>query len=86
MISYQNDGKYSTADCRKAGKFVSEYSNAWIDMRHDNARNLACAVAREYFADSAFVSVDSFGDGWLRAGQVIVFVLDGSMQRLRAGA
>jgi hypothetical protein len=43
-------------------------------------------VAREYFADSAFVSVDSFGNGWLRAGEVIVFALDGSMQRLRAGA
>ena len=41
MISYQNDGKYSTVDFRK-GEIVSEYSNAWIDMRHDNALNSAC--------------------------------------------
>jgi len=26
------------ADFRKAGEILSEYSNAWIDMRHDNAR------------------------------------------------
>jgi hypothetical protein len=38
-------------------------------------------VAREYFADSAFLSVDSFGDGWLHAGEVGVFVPDGSVQR-----
>jgi hypothetical protein len=41
MISYQNDGKYSTADPRKAAEIVSEYSNALIDMRDDNARNSA---------------------------------------------
>ena len=40
LISYQNDGKYSTVDFRK-GEIVSEYSNAWIDMRHDNALNSA---------------------------------------------
>jgi hypothetical protein len=46
LISYQNDGKYSTADSRKAGEIVSEYSNAWIDMRHGNARNThECASA-----------------------------------------
>jgi hypothetical protein len=41
LIPYQNDGKYSTADSRKGGEIVSEYSNAWIDMRHDNALNSA---------------------------------------------
>jgi hypothetical protein len=43
MISYQNNGKYSTADSRKT-EIVSKYSNAWIDLRHDNARNSAYAV------------------------------------------
>ena len=28
----------------QGGEIVSEYSNAWIDMRHDNARNSACSV------------------------------------------
>ena len=44
MISYQNDGKCTTADSRKA-EIVSEYSNPWIDMRHDNALNSATCVA-----------------------------------------
>jgi len=26
----------------QGGEIVSEYSNAWIDMRHDNALNSAC--------------------------------------------
>jgi hypothetical protein len=29
----------------------------------------ACAVAREYVAGSAFLSVDSFGAGWVHAGE-----------------
>jgi hypothetical protein len=37
LLSYQNDGRYFTADFRKAGEIVIEYSNAWIDIRHDNA-------------------------------------------------
>ena len=40
LISYQNDRKYFTA-CSREAEVVSEYSNAWIDMRHDNALNSA---------------------------------------------
>lgn len=40
-----------------------------------------CAVACEYFAGSAFFLVDSFGDGWVHAGEAGVFAPDGSMQR-----
>ena len=38
-------------------------------------------MAREYFADSAFLSMDSFGGGWLHAGGMGVFAPDGSMRR-----
>ena len=38
LISCQDGRKYSMADFRKAGEILSECSNAWIDMRHDNAR------------------------------------------------
>jgi hypothetical protein len=52
-----------------------------MTIRRRNARSSACAVAREYFADSAFLPVECFGDGWLHAGEVGVFAPDGSMQR-----
>ena len=44
LISYQNDRKYFTA-CSREAEVVSEYSNAWIDMRHDNALNSAMSCA-----------------------------------------
>ncbi|MFY9650380.1 hypothetical protein, partial [Trebonia sp.] len=34
----------------------------------------------EYFAGSAFLSVDSFGDGWVHAGEAGVFAPDGLVQ------
>ena len=49
-------------------------------MRENDTPSSAWAVAREYFADSGFLPVGSFGDGWLQAGGVGVFAPDGSVQ------
>ena len=65
LISYQNDRKYSTAGSRKP-EIASEYSNAWIDMRHDNALNSAVAAAEPGARSQAPDAVDASGIVTLR--------------------
>jgi hypothetical protein len=57
---------------------VKNDSNEKEDHRHNMQIR---ALARGYFSDSAFLPADSFGDGWLQAGEVGVFAADGSMRR-----
>ena len=49
------------------------YPGQYVSMREHDTPSSAWAVAREYFADSGFLPVGSFGDGWLQAGELGVF-------------